>query len=109
MAKKIILINLYNPITQAGQFKTLSKLREMLTKLHHTQNSNIICAGGFNLLFNVKLESYAGNPIFNDRSVKKIFEPKETYNLTDIWRIRNPKAKQCRVPSKTPRFFFHFQ
>ena len=107
--KKIILINLYNPITQAGQFKTLSKLTEMLTKLHLTQNNNIICAGGFNLLFNVKLESYGGNPIFNKRSVRKVFEPKETYNLTDIWRIRNHKAKQCRVPSKAPRFFFHFQ
>ena len=66
----------------------------MLTKLHLTQNNNIICAGDFNLLFNIKLESYGGNPVFKKRSVRKIFELKETYNLTDIWRIRNPKAKQ---------------
>ena len=33
--------------------KTLSKLTEMLTKLHPTQNDNIICAGDFGLLFNV--------------------------------------------------------
>ena len=50
--------------------------------------------------FNVKLESYGGNPVFKKRSVGKIFELKETYNLTDIWRIRNPKAKQYTFRQK---------
>ena len=67
----------------------------MLTKPYLTQNNNIICAIDFNLLFNIKLESYGGHPVFKKCSVRKIFELKETYNLTDIWRIRNPKAKQC--------------
>ena len=89
-----ISINLCSPNTKAEQLKTLSKLMEMLTKLHLTQNNNIICARDFNLFFNIKLESYGGNPNFKKRSVRKIFELKETYNLTDIWRIRNPKAKQ---------------
>ena len=73
-----------NPKTEPEQLKTLSKLTEMLTKLHLTQNNNIICAGDFNLFFNVKLESYGGNPIFKKRSVGKIFELKETYILADI-------------------------
>ena len=122
--KNFILINLYNPNTEAEQLKTLSKLTEMLTKLHLTQNNKIICAGDFNLLFNIKLQSYGGNPVCKKRFVRKIFELKETDNLTDIWRIRNPKAKQynfrqkyasgflqrrIRVPSKTSRLFFHFQ
>ena len=98
--ENFILINLYNPNTEAEQLKTLSKLSEMLTKLHLTQNNNIICAGDFNLLFNIKLESYGGNPVFKKRSVGKIFELKETYNLTDIWRIRNPKAKQYTFRQK---------
>ena len=46
------------------------------------------------MFFNIKLESYGGNPVFKKRFVAKIFELKETYNLTDIWRIRNPKGKQ---------------
>ena len=66
----------------------------MLTKLHLTQNNNIICVGDFNLLFNIKLESYGGNPVFKKHSVGKMSELKETYNLTIIWRIKNPKAKQ---------------
>ena len=98
--ENFILINLYNPNTEAEQLKTLSKLTEMLTKSHLSQNNNIICAGDFNLLFNIKLESYGGNPVFKKRSVGKIFELKETYNLTDIWRIRNPKAKQYTFRQK---------
>ena len=98
--ENFILINLYNPNTEAEQLKTLSKLTEMLIKLHLTQNNNIICAGDFNLFFNVKLESYGGNPVFKKRSVGKIVELKETYNLTDIWRVRNPKAKQYTFRQK---------
>ena len=52
--ENFILINLYNPNTEVEQLKILSKLTEMLTKFHLTQNNNIICAGDFNL-FNVKL------------------------------------------------------
>ena len=39
--ENFILINLYNPNTEAEQLKTLSKLTEMLTKLNVTQNNNI--------------------------------------------------------------------
>ena len=92
--ENFILINLYNPNTKAEQLKNLMKLTEMLTKLYLTQNNNIICAGDFNLFFNVKLDSYGGNPVFKKRSIGKIFQLKGTYNLTDMWRIRIPKAKQ---------------
>ena len=56
----------------------------MLTKLHLTQNDDNICSGNFNLIFNVKLDRHGGNPVFKNRSVRKIYELKETYNLTDI-------------------------
>ena len=39
-----ILINLYDPNSEAEQLKTLPKLTEMLTKSHLTLNSNLICA-----------------------------------------------------------------
>ena len=46
--ENLFLINLYNPNTKAEQLKTLSKLTEMLTKLHLTQNNNTFRAGDFN-------------------------------------------------------------
>ena len=74
--KNFTLINLHDISTKAKQLKTLSKLTDMLTKPHLTQNDNIIFAGNYNLLFNVKLESYGGNSFFKNCSVGKIFEPK---------------------------------
>ena len=81
--------------------------------LHLTQNNNIICIGDFNLLFNIKLESYGGNPVFKKNYVGKIFELKETHNLTDIWRIINPKANQYtfgkkQVPGLLQRRLYYF-
>ena len=98
---------MYNPSTKAEQLENLSKLTDMLTKLHLTQNNNIIFARDFNVLFNIKLESYGGNPVDKKRSVRKIFELKETCNLTDIWRIRNPKAKQYTFWQKHVSGFLH--
>ena len=76
--KYFILTNLYNPNTKVEQLKSLSKLMEMLTKLHLTQNDNIACTGSFNLLFNIKLESYGGISVFQKLSAGKIFELNET-------------------------------
>ena len=44
-----ILINLYDPNSEAEQLKTLPKLTEMLTKSHLTLNSNLICTRYLNL------------------------------------------------------------
>ena len=62
--KDLILINLYHLNTKVEQLKTLSKLTEILTKLHLTKNNTIICAVDFNLIFNIKLESSRRNPVF---------------------------------------------
>ena len=50
------------------------------------------------MLFNIKLESKGGNQAFKTKHfVGKIYIQ---YNLTDIWRIRNPKAKQYTFRQK---------
>ena len=33
-------------------------------------------------------------------SVREIIDFKETYNVTDIWRIRNPKTTKYTFPQK---------
>ena len=93
--QNFILINLYNPNTVAEQLKTLSKLMEMLTKLHLIQFNNITCAEGSNLFFNVNMR--VAEEI---HSVRKQFELKEAYNLKNTWRMKNPKAKQYTFQQK---------
>ena len=81
---------MYNPNVEAEQLKTLSKVTEMLKKLLLTQNNNIICAGDLICYLALNLKVTEEIQFLKKGSVGKIFELKETYNLTDFWRIRNP-------------------
>ena len=51
-------------------------------------------AGDFNLLFGSKLDAQGGNPIMKNKSLAKLIELKESYDLCDIWRVRNMKSRQ---------------
>ena len=49
----------------------------------------------FNLLFDSKLDAQGGNPTMKKKSLAKLIELKESYDLCNIWRIRNKKSRQC--------------
>ena len=57
-------------------------------------NKHIIMAGDFDLFFNSKLDAAGGNPTLKRKSLAKLIELKEAYDLCDIWRIRNTTVKQ---------------
>ena len=50
-------------------------------------------AGDFNLLFESKLDAQDGNPTMKKKSLAKLIELKESYDLCDIWRVRNMKSR----------------
>ena len=91
--QSFILINYYNPNTEAQQLEKLEGLGNLLSTLNISLNNNIIFGGDFNLFFNSKLEASGGNPLFKHHSVGRLIELKEKFNLNNIWRIRNPKKK----------------
>ena len=88
-----LLINPYNGNTEPEQLNILESLSEILKDFQDLSEKNIIFAGDFNLFFDQKLESAGGNPILKKLAVSKLIELKESLNLCDIWRIRNPKSK----------------
>ena len=45
------------------------------------------------MFFDQKLEYAGGNPILKKLAVSKLKELKESLNLCDTWRIRNPQSK----------------
>ena len=57
-------------------------------------------AGYFNLFFDSKLEAQGGNPTSIKKSLAKLIEFKETYDLCDIWRVRNTKSKRFTFTQK---------
>ena len=93
-AKNFLLINLYNPNTENEQVEVLNTLLTMMKTIDINENTNLLLAGDFNVFFDTNLECSGGNPSFKQKSVAKLIEIIETFNLCDNWRIRNPKTKR---------------
>ena len=87
-----ISINLYNANTETEQVKILEELQSLLKNLDSSQNKRIIFAGDFNIFFNAKLEAKGGKPLLKRKFIIKLAEIKESLDICDIWRIRNPNT-----------------
>ena len=91
---KFVLINIYNCNTESQQLLTLTELHKILQNVDDIGNKNIIIGEDFNFHFNSKLEAKGGKPTLKKISVWKMIELIESFELCDIWRIRNPTEKR---------------
>ena len=67
---------------------------ELLEEFDISLTKQLVMAGDFNLFFNLKLKVQGGNPTLKKNFLAKLIEFKETYDLCDIWRVRNTKSKR---------------
>ena len=88
------MINLYNANTEKEQTEVLSNLFALLQTFDINPTKHIIMAGDFNLFFNSNLVVAGGNPTLKRKSLPKLIELKEAYDLCNTWRVRNTKVKQ---------------
>ena len=86
-----LLINIYNANTEKEQVSVLNELSSILSNFENTLNHNVIFAGDFNIFFDASLDAKGATPALKSRSINKLIELNETFDLCDIWRIRNPK------------------
>ena len=91
---KFVLINIYNCNTESKQLLTLTELHKILQNVDDIGNKNIIIGGDFNFHVNSKLEAKRGKPTLKKISIGKVIELIESFELRDIWRIRNPTEKR---------------
>ena len=98
--KNFALINLYNPNTENEQVEVSNTLLTMMKTIDINENTNLLLAGDFNVIFNTNLECCGGNPSFKQKSVAKLIEITETFNLCD--------TGELDIHTKTPRLHFHF-
>ena len=66
----------------------------MIKTIKDLSEKHIVLAGDFNFFFDTSLDSYVGKPTLEKKSIAKFIKLKEKFDLCDIWRIRNPKAKR---------------
>ena len=88
-----VLINVYNTSTEQEQLKTLSDLVSILGKVKDIQNKNIVIGGDLNVIFDISRTSLGGNPCLKKKSLEKMIQIKEKFNLCEIWRAQNPKIR----------------
>ena len=60
----------------------------------------LVMAGNFNFFFNSKLEAQGGNPTLKNKSLGKLIDFRDSYDLCDIWRVRNTKSKRFTFTQK---------
>ena len=91
---KFVLTNIYNCNTESQQLLTLTELHKILQNVDDIRNKNIRIGGDFNFHFNSKLEAKGGKPTLTKKSIGKMIELIESFELCDIWRIQNPTEKR---------------
>ena len=88
-----VLINLYNANKGSEQLNTLSTFCNLLDDITDLPSKNIILGGYFNISFKLTYEARGGNPKMRNKSLAKCIHYKESLELCDNWRLRNPKKK----------------
>ena len=78
------------------QLKTLQNLSVLLENFDSFCSNNVI----INLFFSKKLESKRGDTHLKKYSVSDIIKILETFDLSDILRIRNPRTKSFTFRQK---------
>ena len=85
-----VLINLYNANSETDQVSVLNNLSSLFEKFDVTLEKKLIFSRDFNLLLNSKFDAKEGKPAIKKKFLAKLIQLKESYDLCDIWRIRNP-------------------
>ena len=82
------------------QVKVLKELTAILSNFVNILNHNVIFAGDFNIFFDAYLDAKCVTPTLKSWTVNKMIELNETFDLCDIWRIRNPKKRKYTFGKK---------
>ena len=82
-----VLINIYNANTEFEQLESLSDLVSIIDKVKDIQSKNIVLGGDINVVFDISLESLGGDPCLKKKSIAKLIQIREKFNLCDIWKI----------------------
>ena len=98
----LLLINLNNANQEANQVKVISDLLEMLRKIDIEPDSKIIFGGEMNVIFDILLESDDGSPSLKTTALSRLEFFLQSYELCDIWRIRNKNTKGYTYRQRTP-------
>ena len=98
-----VILRCYAPNEEKGQVKLFKDISGHLNGLDIPPGCNFICAGDWNLIFDTKVDSLGGNSKLKRKSIYQLKSLMSSYNLIDIWHIRNPILRQFTWRRRNPR------
>ncbi len=99
------LMNVYSPNCENSQVQFYNFLKKFMGK-HIALNDNVILGGDFNLILDINMDRKGGSHR-NTHQYRQILHTlgmiKSNYELTDIWRNKNPSIKRFTWRRKYPQ------
>lgn len=99
------LFNVYGPNNDNNAARFYDHLLAVLKKEDLAYEDKIIIGGDFNCPLNPILDKQGGITITRRKIVDRIEEIQTTFNLHDIWRVKNPNKKSFTWSQKSPFIF----
>ncbi|RUA07179.1 MAG: hypothetical protein DSY43_00385 [Gammaproteobacteria bacterium] len=96
-----LLVNIYTPNKVGEQRLFFKLLKEKIQSLDNSENA-ILLGGDLNIILNPDLDGSGGKLSSKKESVKDFEDLMLTFDLSDIWRLRNPKKKTFTWRQKKP-------
>ena len=96
-----VFVNIYAPNKTSEQCTFFQDIQNELESLNTEAECDMIIGGDFNVILNPEFDGLGGKPKLK-RSVKIIDQIRSSFDLVDIWRIRNPDVKRFSWRQKNP-------
>ena len=99
------IVNIYAPNVDRCSRQFFENLQGHLLEFGISDEDNIIIGGNFNCPLNPCLDKQGGILVSRANVVSAIESLQTTFNLHDIWRIKNPDVKSYTWSQKSPFVF----
>ena len=96
-----VFVNIYAPNKTSEQCTFFQEIQTELDNLNIEADRDIIIGGDFNVILDPEFDGLGGKPKLRD-SVKIIEQIRLSFDLTDIWRVRNPDERRFSWRQKNP-------
>ena len=98
---ELVLANIYAPNRTNDQCIFFEKIQTHLDDLEIETNCEMVIGGDFNVIHDTSMDGVRGKLKLKEASTK-IENLCSSFDLIDIWRIRNPEVQQFTWRQKNP-------
>jgi exonuclease III len=90
-----VLVNVYAPTSNSPneQVQFYLDVKNNIQSVNRDADKYVLAGGDMNILMNVAMDRYGGNPRYNEKVMNQVNELLTSCDLIDIWRVRNPNAR----------------